>query len=106
MTWSTGRTPVTRRGARCASLQAGPIADPRRCSPPRWRSLSPYFLTGRNLTNLGFQASFVAVLALGQLLVIITRGIDLSVGSVGRRWPASLAVGAGARRGDARACSR
>ncbi len=43
--------------------------------------LSPYFLTTRNLTNLGFQASFVAVLALGQLLVIITRGIDLSVGS-------------------------
>jgi ribose transport system permease protein len=44
--------------------------------------LSPYFLTSRNLANLGFQASFVAVLALGQLLVIITRGIDLSVGSV------------------------
>jgi ribose transport system permease protein len=44
--------------------------------------LSPYFLTERNMTNLGFQASFVAVLALGQLLVILTRGIDLSVGSV------------------------
>jgi ribose transport system permease protein len=43
--------------------------------------LSPYFLTRQNLTNLGFQASFVAVLAMGQLLVIITRGIDLSVGS-------------------------
>ncbi len=45
-------------------------------------ALSPYFLTGRNLANLGFQASFVAVLALGQLLVILTRGIDLSVGAV------------------------
>ena len=44
--------------------------------------LSPYFLTTRNLSNLGFQASIVAVLALGQLLVILTRGIDLSVGSV------------------------
>jgi ribose transport system permease protein len=44
--------------------------------------LSPYFLTERNLANLGFQASFVAVLALGQLLVILTRGIDLSVGAV------------------------
>jgi ribose transport system permease protein len=44
--------------------------------------LSPYFLTQRNLTNLGFQTSIVAVLALGQLLVILTRGIDLSVGSV------------------------
>src|SRR5207247_1440894 len=45
-------------------------------------ALSPYFLTGRNLSNLGFQTSIVAVLALGQLLVILTRGIDLSVGSV------------------------
>jgi len=44
--------------------------------------LSPFFLTERNLTNLGFQTSIVAVLALGQLLVILTRGIDLSVGSV------------------------
>jgi ribose transport system permease protein len=44
--------------------------------------LSPYFLTSRNLTNLGFQTSIVGVLALGQLLVILTRGIDLSVGSV------------------------
>jgi ribose transport system permease protein len=43
---------------------------------------SPYFLTGRNLANLGFQAGFVAVLALGQLLVILTGGIDLSVGAV------------------------
>jgi ribose transport system permease protein len=44
--------------------------------------LSPYFMTERNITNLGFQTSIVAVLALGQLLVILTRGIDLSVGSV------------------------
>jgi len=45
-------------------------------------ALSPFFLTERNITNLGFQTSIVAVLALGQLLVILTRGIDLSVGSV------------------------
>ena len=44
--------------------------------------LSPFFLTERNITNLGFQTSVVAVLALGQLLVILTRGIDLSVGAV------------------------
>jgi ribose transport system permease protein len=56
--------------------------------------LSPYFLTTRNLANLGFQASFVAILALGQLLVIITRGIDLSVGSV-VGLAGVLAVGAG-----------
>ena len=43
---------------------------------------SPFFLSERNITNLGFQTSIVAVLALGQLLVVLTRGIDLSVGSV------------------------
>jgi ribose transport system permease protein len=44
--------------------------------------LSPFFMTEQNITNLGFQTSIVAVLALGQLLVILTRGIDLSVGAV------------------------
>jgi ribose transport system permease protein len=43
---------------------------------------APAFPTETNITNLGFQVSIVAVLALGQLLVILTRGIDLSVGSV------------------------
>jgi ribose transport system permease protein len=56
---------------------------------------SPYFLTERNLTNLGFQTSIVAVLALGQLLVILTRGIDLSVGAV-----VALAGVLGAMAGD------
>jgi len=43
---------------------------------------SEYFLTQRNLLNVGRQASVVAIVALGQALVIIGRGIDLSVGSV------------------------
>lgn len=43
---------------------------------------SDYFLSPRNLLNVGRQASVVAIVALGQALVIITRGIDLSVGSV------------------------
>lgn len=41
-----------------------------------------FFLTQRNLLNVGRQASVVAIVALGQALVIIARGIDLSVGSV------------------------
>ena len=66
------------------------------------RCSRPYFLTERNLTNLGFQASFVAVLALGQLLVILTRGIDLSVGSVvGLAGVLGIAAGASGA-GDAR----
>ena len=39
------------------------------------------FLTSRNIGNVFSQTSVIAVVALGQLLVIITRGIDLSVGS-------------------------
>ena len=42
---------------------------------------TPVFLTSRNIGNVFSQTSVIAVLALGQLLVIITRGIDLSVGS-------------------------
>jgi ribose transport system permease protein len=44
-------------------------------------ALSPVFLTHRNVTNLGVQASVVAILSLGQLLVIVGRGVDLSVGA-------------------------
>jgi D-xylose transport system permease protein len=40
------------------------------------------FLTPRNLWNLSVQTSSVAVMATGMVLVIVTRNIDLSVGSV------------------------
>jgi len=43
---------------------------------------SEYFLSTRNLLNVGRQGSVVVTVALGQALVIIARGIDLSVGSV------------------------
>lgn len=43
---------------------------------------SPSFLTVTNLTNIGVQASVVAILAFGMTFVIITAGIDLSVGSL------------------------
>ncbi|MFV0359419.1 ABC transporter permease [Tropicimonas sp.] len=41
-----------------------------------------FFLERRNLLNVGRQASVVGIVALGQALVIISRGIDLSVGSL------------------------
>lgn len=44
-------------------------------------ALQPLFLTGRNLANVGVQASLVATIAMGQLVVVLTRGIDLSIGS-------------------------
>src|SRR5688572_13940981 len=43
--------------------------------------LSPVFLTTRNLGNVLAQTAVIAVLAVGQLVVILTRGIDLSVGA-------------------------
>jgi ribose transport system permease protein len=44
--------------------------------------LTPYFLTGNNLKQMLIGASIVSVLAIGQFLVIVTGGIDLSVGSI------------------------
>ncbi len=44
--------------------------------------LSPFFFTTRNLGNVMAATAAIAVLSMGQLLVILTRGIDLSVGSV------------------------
>ena len=43
---------------------------------------SPFFFTVGNLSNLSRQVSIVAILAAGQAVVIISGGIDLSVGSV------------------------
>jgi ribose transport system permease protein len=40
------------------------------------------FLTSGNITNLMRQASLIAIIAIGQTFVIITAGIDLSVGAV------------------------
>lgn len=43
--------------------------------------MSPPFLTPRNLYNILAQTAVISVVAMGQHLVILTRGIDLSVGS-------------------------
>ena len=44
--------------------------------------LSPYFLKPQNLINIMRQVSYTGIIALGMTFVIITAGIDLSVGSV------------------------
>ncbi|MEU7738995.1 ABC transporter permease [Nonomuraea sp. NPDC049158] len=43
---------------------------------------SDEFLTGNNLANLARQVAIFGIIAIGQLLVILTAGIDLSVGSI------------------------
>ncbi len=45
-------------------------------------TISPYFFTVNNLLNLLSQAVVVGLLALGQTVVILIGGIDLSVGSL------------------------
>ena len=42
---------------------------------------TPYFFTVRNFQNLGTQCAIVSALALGEFLVIVVRGIDVSVAS-------------------------
>ncbi len=43
---------------------------------------TPNFMTERNIPNLLRQGSMIAILALGETFVIITAGIDLSVGAI------------------------
>jgi ribose transport system permease protein len=69
--------------------------------------LSPYFLTTANLLSIALQTAIIALLALGQVYVIISGGIDLSVGSIlalsgvvsaqllVAGWPTTFAVIAG-----------
>jgi ribose transport system permease protein len=68
--------------------------------------LSDKFLTVRNVTNLLNQNAAVGIVAIGQLLVILTGGIDLSVGSItsmsglfiasflrdGMNWPLAMII--------------
>jgi ribose transport system permease protein len=44
--------------------------------------LSSYFLTYENIISIGLQMSVVAIMAIGQIMVIISGGIDLAAGSV------------------------
>jgi ribose/xylose/arabinose/galactoside ABC-type transport system permease subunit len=50
------------------------------CAVLAW--FAPNFLTEENTTNVARRISAVSIMAVGQTLVILTAGIDLSVGSV------------------------
>ena len=72
-----------------------------------WAMQPEYFMTAQNLTNIIRQIGMNALLALGLYIVIVTAGIDLSVGSVmalsimllamadkaGTPWPLVILVG-------------
>jgi ribose transport system permease protein len=71
---------------------------------------SPYFLTATNLSSLVRQTAVINIMALGMTIVIISGGIDLSVGAIlamggllgtmamekGLPIPAGIAIGIGA----------
>ena len=43
---------------------------------------SPYFFSSENFLNVSLQISITAIIAVGMTLVILTAGIDLSVGAL------------------------
>jgi ribose/xylose/arabinose/galactoside ABC-type transport system permease subunit len=53
---------------------------------------SPFFLTESNLQNVGRQIAVTTILAAGQTLVILSGGIDLSVGAVAALSASTAAV--------------
>src|SRR3979411_3410994 len=44
--------------------------------------LSPYFFTVGNLSEITLQTAVIGIIAAGETLIIISGGIDLSVGSI------------------------
>jgi ribose transport system permease protein len=61
-------------------LAAGPLLV-LACIWAAFATLSPYFLTQSNLTNVLVQSSSVALLALGALVVVMVGSLDVSLGS-------------------------
>jgi len=56
------------------------LGDPKLVKPTRYRW--PNFLKPENLLNIANQIAVIAIVAIGMTMVIITGGIDLSVGSL------------------------
>lgn len=61
-------------------LELGPVLILLALCLIMWR-LEPVFFTITNIQNVVIQSSVVAILAIGSLIVILTGGIDLSIGS-------------------------
>lgn len=77
---SAERARLRRARIRSVLLQAGPLVA--LLALCLFLTLStPFFLTESNLTNVMRRTAIVAILAVGQTFVILSSGIDLSVGS-------------------------
>ncbi|MFN0128321.1 MAG: ABC transporter permease [Verrucomicrobiales bacterium] len=75
-------TPASRSWLVFADLAADfpALGDPQLVSPRPYRW--PNFLKSENLLNIANQIAVIAIIAIGMTMVIITGGIDLSVGSL------------------------
>lgn len=80
MTTATTRTPASRRAINWMMDNGALVGLIALCIA--LFIATPHFLTVNNFVNIGIQAATVAILAFGMTFVIITAGIDLSVGSV------------------------
>lgn len=93
-------------GRMVAGRQAGTVAGLLVLCVALWIA-TPYFATAANLANVAEQSAIVGVIAIGMTFVILTGGIDLSVGSLvalagvamasalQRGWPLPMAIGLG-----------
>ncbi len=78
---AAARAPGVRAALRQVLLRGGPLIALTLLGI--YLSLAtPYFLTFGNLSNVARQSAITAILAVGQTLVILSAGIDLSVGAM------------------------
>src|ERR1041384_4757874 len=75
------RVLVMHRGRIQAELAREEATEERVLSAALW-ILTPHFLTTSNLINVVEQTSINAIVAVGMTFVILSAGIDLSVGSI------------------------
>ena len=105
------------RAAASWSASSGIVARARAAGRRDRRSANPRFLSAQNVKDLLLGSTILAILAVGQAIVVITRNVDLSVGSIlglsafatgslfvaapGLPIPVAIARRGGARRGPA-----
>ncbi len=96
MTRTTRTTRVARIATVTRSREVGTLAGLLVLCVALWAA-TPYFATVSNLVNVVEQSAIIGVLAIGMTFVILTGGIDLSVGSIVAL--AGIVMGLGVRAG-------
>ena len=103
------RATAATRGGSASAAARGAAARPRRwCSSVGTVAFGDSFASGQNLGNIALDTSYLLLIAIGMTFVIISGGIDLSVGSLlalagvlaayGAQWGSVAAVALPLRR--------